>query len=731
MNQENEQIPTVHAAGKPERSEQNEGGTRRHFLGKSLAAGAALALGATMPNTEADAQSAVVCGPVKKGENLIKIAEITKPAAGSPVKGTIKVINENKTYLLTGTQCQSGQMRFLTKSNPDGSQAWPPPSMKGLPSPGPTIRAHVGDRVEITLMNQVNVDAFNASYDAQNPGGAEKLDLSACDQVTQVNPSGSTSIYPGNPAFDEMPNCFHGSSTANLHYHGTHVSPNVLEDNVFVQLRPSPFVNGKPTVNEKFLVDNDFPKIFGDCQTGHSPHIWNDLPKKWRDQQQQMLVAYDTTLPDQADKLWPKNEYSIHDNAWPQYFIGAYPSCFRLPVWNGQPTSMGQSPGTHWYHAHKHGSTALNLANGMAGAFIISGPYDDAIRKLYNATEQVMVFQQFDAVTNLERARGTTKGPEQIYVNGQYQPVIEMKAGETQFWRMVNACHTSTVAPWSVATSSGTSPSGLRWVQTAQDGVQLDPRNYQLGVKIAQPGGPGTAWTNPALTTPMTAPPWFGNLAPGNRVDLLVQADPKATVGTVYTVTAAGQQILTVKVVAGTVPVLTFPAPQSQFPAMPGFLTDIDASKVSQERTLTFNSGGFNNRPSPPPAQTINDKKFEDHFAEQCMVLGATERWRLNNTGGPAHPFHIHINPFQIVAINATQDETQEIKLPQPWIWWDVIAIPRGGYVKFLSRFVDFTGAYVLHCHILAHEDRGMMQMVETAYACPLPTHLPTKISHH
>ena len=41
------------------------------------------------------------------------------------------------------------------------------------------------------------------------------------------------------------------------------------------------------------------------------------------------------------------------------------------------------------------------------------------------------------------------------------------------------------------------------------------------------------------------------------------------------------------------------------------------------------------------------------------------------------------------------------------------LAIPPGGYIKFLSRFVDFMGAYVLHCHILGHEDRGMMQLVQ------------------
>ena len=73
--------------------------------------------------------------------------------------------------------------------------------------------------------------------------------------------------------------------------------------------------------------------------------------------------------------------------------------------------------------------------------------------------------------------------------------------------------------------------------------------------------------------------------------------------------------------------------------------------------------------------------------------------------------------------------------MPAPRIWWDVFPIPSGlgatdqggnpingpdgkqiiaaGYFKMRSRFVDFAGTYVLHCHILAHEDRGMMTVVQ------------------
>ena len=135
------------------------------------------------------------------------------------------------------------------------------------------------------------------------------------------------------------------------------------------------------------------------------------------------------------------------------------------------------------------------------------------------------------------------------------------------------------------------------------------------------------------------------------------------------------------------------------------------------------------------------------------------------------HPFHIHINPFQITElfdpnevipgtstpryIFEGQPESGQCLLditkPETWkpcddapatgglIWWDVFPIPTAravftgsganikvttvpGYFKMRSRFVDFAGQYVIHCHILAHEDRGMMTIVEvvpftTAYS--------------
>jgi FtsP/CotA-like multicopper oxidase with cupredoxin domain len=681
--------------------------TRRGFLGKTLAGGAALALGAMLPEN-AGAQ-APVCAPPAAGQTLATIGEIKKTAPGGPVQGVIKVLNENKSYLGKsnaggGPVCQSGQMRYLAGSMPgSNTPVWP--LTTGNPAPGPTIRARVGDTVEITLLNHVDVNVFGNSLDAGEDG-------QGCDVATSVGPAGSVNTYPGNPAFDTMPDCFHGSSTANLHYHGTHVSPNIIEDNVFVQLRPSPRLNGKPVVDEAFLSRNDFGRIFADCQMGHSPMTWNDLPQKWRRRQEELLLSYDRNSVWQGkkgatpkeDQLWPKDAAAIRAGQWPQYYVGAYPSCFKLPLWNQQPNSMGQSPGTHWYHAHKHGSTALNLANGMAGALIIEGEYDDKLKPFFNR-EVVLVLQQYGAQVNLLRAPGTATG-DLVFVNGQFTPVIQMQPGEVQFWRIVNACHQAAVP------INGPAAGGLKWIQTAQDGVQLNPVNYGLAVQLAQQGG---GWANATLSTPMIAPPWIGNLAPGNRVDMLVQAP--ATAGT-FQVTFGGNTLLmTVNVSgSGVANPIAFPPPQTAFPAMPGFLNDLNPADVVVRRELHFKTSPGQGRAAGtniPPTQTINGRKFEDHIVNQAMLLGSTEEWTLFNDGGPAHPFHIHINPFQVTEILNPAVSKTPFKLPAPWVWWDDIAIPTGGYIKFLSRFVDYTGAYVLHCHILGHEDRGMMQMVE------------------
>ena len=156
-------------------------------------------------------------------------------------------------------------------------------------------------------------------------------------------------------------------------------------------------------------------------------------------------------------------------------------------------------------------------------------------------------------------------------------------------------------------------------------------------------------------------------------------------------------------------------------------------------------------------ASKINGKQFNDHDINQVMLLNSSEEWKVSNLDSDReHPFHIHVNPFQIIEV--FQPQSAEAKdpnspcyadpnNPETWkachspqkdfVWWDTFAIPAAradkdkngnpvtipGYFRMRSRFADFPGQFVLHCHILTHEDRGMMELIEVVPDTTIYTH--------
>jgi FtsP/CotA-like multicopper oxidase with cupredoxin domain len=761
-------------AGEEDRKEsahQESEVSRRNFLQKSMAVASGVAISSMLPTLAKEpllTQGPERCNPAAPGQPLQTIMEIQSKGTGAgpkTLKAVIKVLDEQKVYLgqpgagTSAPSCNSGQMRYFSGYDasvpPPRRQVWP--KVHGVPGPGPTLRAGIGDTIQITLVNNVDVRNFPNTLDVAEHG-------QACDQTK--NAETGQNIYPGDPIFENPPNCFHGSSSCNLHFHGTHVSPSGTADNILLNIRPSPRGrDGKPVVTEDSVAPI-FNGIFNDCTHGHKPILlWTDWPPAWQALQKKLLIQYDNTttwkgqspppggngppvLP-QTEQLWFWDQKQMAAMELPQYYIGAWPTCFTIPEYKkGDPKSpvMGQAPGTHWYHAHKHGSTALNLANGMAGALIIEGvndgDYDQKLHKYYSdkgqpLKEQVLMLQQFSVVLGLLRASGTS---DLVSVNGNYQPVLEMKPNETQMWRFINACHQAPVP-------LNTSPD-LKWVQTAQDGIQLHPDNYN-----PDPSAVTNTFPVPAKTF-FIGGKWLstGSLAPGNRVDLLVRAPNKTGD---YPVTFGSNKVLMIVRVTGTaVSSIAFPS-KAEFPKMPEFLADIKPPVGMVKRDIRFNTtktqfasptptpnpqgstGGRNPSPAPaplmanaPPMHTINGKQFSGEV-DQYMKLNAIEEWTLFNdtptspAGGPAHPFHIHINPFQIVrwfdpALNLP---ASGVPMAEPWVWWDNFAIPVGGWVKMWTRFADFTGKYVFHCHIVGHEDRGMMQLVEVKPSGTVMTH--------
>lgn len=584
-------------------------------------------------------------------------------------------------------------------------------------SSGPTLRARLGDQVQLTFLNKVDESQFPYTYVT----GKDKPPFSdlGCDQAGLPNPTTGKFPYPAN---DIYPNCFHGSNTANIHFHGTHTSPDGLGDNVLVQVLPDP-------------AQPDWTSLFNQIyDSGKVPQKWEELPRAFRDAQIDLVKKRDDADMAKAMKnnlrppesMSEKNHEQIMAGLWPEYFIGAFPNFFDIPDYASGKYKAGQAPGTHWYHAHKHGSTSLHIRNGLAGAFIIEssqeGGYDHFIRKhfgwgdTYGEHEKIFVIQQFDPTQNLERnPQGGGKGGNQNLINGKLTPTITMKPGEVQLWRLINA----TEGNGAGIISAGTSPavfgaSTFQFVQTAQDGVQFSPENYRR-----QPYLGGVASAAGLV------------LAAGNRADLLVKAP--TTLGTVP-FKSGGTVLFFVKVEGDAVgPDKAFPTTWAE---MPKFLLDLskpgpyDIKNPGSPVKFQWENGRTKPGPRPdPPHFMVNDKQFGETgpIIDQCMPLDGLQEWVLENyTSAIAHPFHIHINPFQVIRIETPTGLNTYAPPYEPkdnFLWQDVIAVPPAiisadgtqitpGRITIRQAYPDFTGTFVLHCHILAHEDRGMMQLV-------------------
>jgi FtsP/CotA-like multicopper oxidase with cupredoxin domain len=599
-----------------------------------------------------------------------------------------------------------------------------PPDPPTVVAPGPTLRARLGDRINISFLNTTDDKLFSYTFDTASKPGFSGF---GCDTTVNMPKSGN---YPGN---DKFPNCFHGSSTANLHFHGTHTSPDGLSDNVLVQVLPQP---------KQRNWTNTFKTIFASPSI---PQRWNDLPAKYRKAQRAMIEAHDVAAAEAAKKnklpppapLWPKNEEAIKAGQWPQYIMGAYPNTFVIPDYASGKYKAGQAPGTHWYHSHKHGSTSLHILNGLAGALVIEsnteGGYDHFIRKFYGwgdtygDHEKILVFQQIDATQNLQRAGGGGgKGSGQVLVNGKLTPTITMKPGEVQLWRLVNATEGNNAG---VANVSLFQTAGFMFKQTAMDGVQFSPTNYAgqpfLNGQIPNPRGGRAGLT----------------LAGGNRADLLVQAPTTIGVSAFKSEEATWFFVN----VTGTA-VNQNPAFPTTWPEMPPYLKDLPKPgpndvtnpgspvKFQWEAGRTATGLSPDTPPNYPPHFMINNKQFGETgpIVDQCMPLDGLQDWVLENWTTVAHPFHIHINPFQVLRIDTPTGVNQwsTYTPTDNWIWQDVIALPVAnvtsgtitpGRVIIRQTYVDFIGTYVLHCHILGHEDRGMMQLVRVVPANQYP----------
>ena len=349
---------------------------------------------------------------------------------------------------------------------------------------------------------------------------------------------------------------------------------------------------------------------------------------------------------------------------------GEYPVVIEVPE--------NHPAGTFWYHAHIHGSTAMQVSSGMAGALIVPGGLDNVPEiKAAEAQEKIMLFQQIAYDENGEINDYSTLGGRwwgdsnrRTTINGQIAPIIRMRPGEMQRWRMIHGGINETLH------------------------VQLQGHVLH---EIAVDG----------LATGRCDSWYSVTMYPGYRSDVLVKASltkgeylvMDGTTGpSVSLLKDEEDPVVLAKVIVDGEPM------EARLPCAPGELAaykaipDITAQEYDEKKGATqdvqlgFNNDGFG---------AVNGIAYDASDPPRELALGTIGKWRLT-TGG--HPFHIHVNPFQTV--RPGPDGVEQT------LWRDTYFTGTQAVVEIMSRYEVFTGTFVLHCHILDHEDKGMMQQV-------------------
>jgi len=346
-----------------------------------------------------------------------------------------------------------------------------------------------------------------------------------------------------------------------------------------------------------------------------------------------------------------------------------------------------QPPGLYWYHPHVHGFTEFQVNGGAAGAMIVEG-MEKIHPEVAGLTERVFIIRQQFLVPWIP-------GPYQLSINyqvsvavGGAKPIIQMKPGEKQFWRVANATNQDFM-PLQVQVDG--KPLQLQLV--ALDGYPLDQIRTTDTILLPPAGRAEFIVQAPAA----------GANASFNTLDYSTGPTGNPDLGQ----SIAGIQVSNNAMASNTVKPSTAPNFRR---------SDAAAQGATVERNLFF-SEEFGGTSGPIQFYiTVEGQKQKVFEANEKPVIvtkvGAIEDWTIENRALETHAFHMHQIHFQVLEIDGKAVKNQDMR--------DTIEIPfwegTGPFhkVKVRMDFRDPTtaGTFVFHCHILLHEDLGMMHKI-------------------
>jgi FtsP/CotA-like multicopper oxidase with cupredoxin domain len=330
--------------------------------------------------------------------------------------------------------------------------------------------------------------------------------------------------------------------------------------------------------------------------------------------------------------------------------------------------------GLFWYHPHPHGQSEAQVLGGMSGVLIIEGQLEQNYPWLQNVPERILMLKAYKPPDYQDGQ------PQVKTINGRTSFTPTIRPGELQYWRIANIAadaffnlRIDGTRIWGVARDANP-------IRTPEplDSIFLPPGTR---AEVLVLGGPSGRYTI-RHTTVETGP--TGDPNPAVELGSLVSQGPPMDRSADVARLAATRDL---------------PYPVTEINA-------ILRHPITGRRTFTFSES------ADGKTFFINGKQFDPNRVDTRVRLGDVEEWTLMNSTGEQHNFHIHQTDFLVTEING-------VARP-PYQLHDTMNLPyavngKPGVVKILVPFTDplSVGRFVYHCHILEHEDGGMMAVIQ------------------
>lgn len=389
-------------------------------------------------------------------------------------------------------------------------------------------------------------------------------------------------------------------------------------------------------------------------------------------------------LPDSTTAHWHGMELPAGMDGGAHQFIKAGENW--QPYW-----TITNQAAPLWYHPHLMGKTGEQVYRGLGGMFIIDDENSDTLDlpKVYGEDDIPLIVQdrlfddkgQFIYRDDQKDVLGHTgMHGDKILVNGTYAPYVDVPAKQIRL-RVLNA---SNARRYNFAFEDG-----RKFYQIASDGGLLERPVERTNMILAPAERAEIVIDLTDQTKPLTL--MSDVVREENRVLRFIRTVLRSE-------RDENQKFKIIELRPQATAEKSNPLPQKL-----NDIPRIDASQVVATRKFVLDEGG----------QSINGKKMDHNRIDQLVYSGGTEIWEFRNQSGVYHPMHIHGVQFQILGWgNVIGGGEQRPPKDYERGWKDTVNVPNAETVRVIMRMPAYSDPhlpYMFHCHILEHEDMGMM----------------------